>query len=312
MSSFGKRQPDAGGALFCAAGGRMSREPKVPNALRAGLPKVLPKVLPTVSRAVLPACGYSLVELMVAMTIGLLVASAAIGLYRGQRAAFEQAADMTQMDDAGRAALDLIAVHARAAGFAAGIFVAGSDPVTPGIPVLPCPAGRPAGDPANSHCVPDARGSDGIQFSYMADRVSSWPSTDGTPTDCLGQAVPAGAVSVTRFFVKPSGSSGEPELYCEGSGRLGTAQPVVEGVETLRLSYQLEGVAGLVGDFATDATNVAERLQVVSICVLVRGRPTAKNYAYLDCDGRASQGSDRRRRQTYRLRLAARNLFDRA
>jgi type IV pilus assembly protein PilW len=292
----------------------MSRERRVPNVV----PAVPPTVPPTVLRAVSPACGYSLVELMVAMTIGLLVASAAIGLYRGQRAAFEQAADMTQMDDAGRAALDLIAVHARAAGFAAGIFVAGSDPVAPRIPVLPCPAGRPAGDPANSHCVRDARGSDGIQFSHMADRVSSWLTTDGAPTDCLGQAVPAGALSVTRFFVKPSGSSGEPELYCEGSGRLGTAQPVVEGVETLRLSYQLKGMAGLVGDFAidaadeADAADAAERLQVVSVCVLVRGRPTAKNYAYLDCDGRASQGTDRRRRQTYRLMLAARNLFDRA
>ncbi|WP_158901004.1 PilW family protein [Burkholderia sp. L27(2015)] len=267
----------------------------------------------------MPACGYSLVELMVAMTIGLLVASAAIGLYRGQHAAFEQAADMAQMDDAGRAALDLIAVHARAAGFAARIFVAGADPVTPRIPVLPCPAGRPAGDPANSHCVRDARGSDGVQFSYMADRVSSWLTSDGAPTDCLGQAVPAGVLSVARFFVKPSGSSGEPELYCEGSGRLGTAQPVVEGVETLRLSYQLKGVASLVGDFAlpdeadeASATDAADRLQMVSICVLVRGRPTAKNYAYLDCDGRASQGGDRRRRQTYRLMLAARNLFDRA
>ena len=278
----------------------MSRERRAPN--------VLPAVLPTVLRA----CGYSLVELVVAMTIGLLIASAAIGLYRGQRAAFEQAGDMAQMDDAGRAALDLIAVHARAAGFAAGIFEAGSDPVMPRIPMLPCPAGRPAGDPANAYCVPDARGSDGIQFSYMADRISSWLTTDGTPTDCLGQAVSAGALSVTRFFVKPSGSSGEPELYCEGSGRLGTAQPVVEGVETLRLSYQLKGVAGLVGDFAIDAADATERLQIVSVCVLVRGRPTAKNHAYLDCDGRAAQGTDRRRRHTYRLVLAARNLFDRA
>ena len=285
----------------------MSRERRAPN--------VLPAVLPTVLRA----CGYSLVELVVAMTIGLLVAGAAIGLYRGQRAAFEQAGDMAQMDDAGRAALDLIAVHARAAGFAAGIFEAGSDPVMPRIPMLPCPAGRPAGDPANAYCVPDARGSDGIQFSYMADRISSWLTTDGTPTDCLGQAVSAGALSVTRFFVKPSGSSGEPELYCEGSGRLGTAQPVVEGVETLRLSYQLKGVASLVGDFAVadgadeaDETDAAERLQMVSLCVLVRGRPTAKNYAYIDCDGRASQGTDGRRRHTYRLMLAARNLFNRA
>ena len=300
----------------------MSREPRGPNFVSAVVPAAAPRIPPRVLRRVLPAFGYSLVELMVAMTIGLLVASAAIGLYRGQHAAFEQAADTAQMDDAGRAALDLIAVHARAAGFAARIFVAGADPVMPRIPVLPCPAGRPAGDPANSHCVRDARGSDGVQFSYMADRVSSWLTSDGAPTDCLGQAIPAGALSVTRFFVKPSGSSGEPELYCEGSGRLGTAQPVVEGVETLRLSYQLKGVASLVGDFAVadeadeadeaDATDAAERLQMVSLCVLVRGRPTAKNYAYIDCDGRASQGTDGRRRHTYRLMLAARNLFNRA
>jgi type IV pilus assembly protein PilW len=252
--------------------------------------------------------GYSLPELLVAMVIGLSVTSAALALYRGQRAAFEQAAERAQMDDAGRAALDLIAAHGRMAGFAAGVFAAGSEPVTPPVSILACPAGRPVGELASARCNADSRRSDGIQFSYAGDGVSTWPSSDGAATDCLGQALPTGGWSSARFFAKPSGSTGEPELYCEGGAHLGTAQPVVEGVETLRLGYWLAGAAGPVDDLPADATG---RLQVISICVLVRGRPTANNHAYLDCDGQRRQGVDRRRRQAYRLVLAVRNLTER-
>ncbi len=82
-----------------------------------------------------------------------------------------------------------------------------------------------------------------MQVRYSADTVSTWPTSGGAPTDCLGQAVTDGLVT-NRFYAKPSTSSGEPELYCEGSGK--QAQPLVEGIEKIRVTYWLAGSSSAV------------------------------------------------------------------
>jgi type IV pilus assembly protein PilW len=178
------------------------------------------------------------------------------------------------------------------------------------MPVVTCAAGYPAGGFAQPHCNADSRRSDGVQFNYAADPVSTWPTVDGAATDCLGQALPDGGLSSARFFVKLSSSTGEPELYCEGAGR-GATQPVVEGIETLRLRYWLKG--NTTGETTLvdqlDAQSIS-RLRLISVCVLVRGRPGPKNSAYSDCDGQKRQSTDRRKRQAYRLVLAFRNLIE--
>jgi type IV pilus assembly protein PilW len=251
------------------------------------------------------AYGYGLVELLVAMSLGLLVCGAMLGLYRVQRSAYDQASERARMDEAGRAALDLIAAHLRMAGYPAGLFAAGAAPLAAPGALFACAAGRPTGDLAAARCEADARGSDGIQLRYADSGISSWAAAPGVSTDCLGQALPAGAWNSARFFARPSGSTGEPELYCEGGARMGAAQPVVEGVEMLRFSYWMNGRAAPVRDLSGV---VLDHLQAVSLCVLVRGKPAARARAYLDCDGQRQPATDRRPRQTYRPVLALRNL----
>jgi type IV pilus assembly protein PilW len=245
------------------------------------------------------------VELLVAMSLGLLVCGAMLGLYRVQRSAYDQASERAHMDEAGRAALDLIAVHLRMAGYPAGLFAPGAAPLAAPGALFACAAGRPAGDLAAPRCESDPRGSDGIQLRYADSGVSSWAAAPGIATDCLGQALPAGTLNSARFFARPSGSTGEPELYCEGGARMGAAQPVVEGVELLRFSYWMNGSAAPVRDVSGV---MLDRIQAVSLCVLVRGKPAARARAYLDCDGQRQPGTDRRARQTYRLVVAVRNV----
>src|SRR5260364_403146 len=43
-----------------------------------------------------------------------------------------------------------------------------------------------------SVCQPDrAIRSDSLEVRYVADSISTWPASNGKPTDCLGQAIPA-------------------------------------------------------------------------------------------------------------------------
>lgn len=90
------------------------------------------------------------------------------------------------------------------------------------------------GADTSASCESLASRSDGVQIRYAADAVSTWPNSGGVPTDCLGQAVTESIVT-NRMYAKLSASTGEPELYCEGSGK--QSQPLIEGIEKMRVMY---------------------------------------------------------------------------
>jgi len=272
--------------------------------------------------------GHTLIELMIAMSLGLLVTCAVLSLYRDQRDGFERAADWASITEAGYAALDQISVQARLAGLAVDADGSGNLPrdsltafsrQSPWVmhtvlqaptqlaehwPVFGCHAGRPTGPVDAPRCEVDSRASDGVQFLSIGNNVSSWADTEGAATDCLGQALPVDAVSAARFFTRVSRASGEPELYCDGSARLGDAQPIVEGVETLQLRYWL---ADDEAPLAVVAADQWPQVRALEVCLVVRGQPGPAPFPYLDCGGRSVPGVDRRRRQVFRLFVARRN-----
>lgn len=245
--------------------------------------------------------GHTLLELTIALALGMSIVTASLSLYRAQRTAFERAADAARMHDAGSIALDMIGQQMQMAGFVSGQDTSAAIDAA----LFGCAQGRVTGADAAASCESLAGRSDGVQVRYSADAVSTWPTSAGVPTDCLGQAV-AGAFVANRFYAKPSTSTGEPELYCEGNGK--QAQPMVEGIERIRATYWLTGVPA-----ALDAAAlVRERWRDVyaaDICVLVRGFATqAKRRAnYIDCDGVSAYADDGRARQAFWRRVALRN-----
>jgi type IV pilus assembly protein PilW len=252
------------------------------------------------SRAMQRARGHTLLELAISMALGLLVIVAVLSLYRGQRNAQDRAADDARIHDAAFTALDLIGQQVQMAGFAS----PASDATGAGL--FGCSQGRPSGPDAAPACEALAGHSDGVMVRYAADTVSTWPSSSGAPTDCLGQI--AGAQITNRYYAKASSSTAEPELYCEGSGKPGSAQPLVEGVERLRMDYWLKDTAL---PFTAGAV-ARERWPMVvatDICVLVRGEPINQNarVPYQDCDGTWITANDTRTRQAFRRRVAVRN-----
>jgi type IV pilus assembly protein PilW len=241
--------------------------------------------------------GHTLLELAISMALGLLVVIAALTLYRGQRASHDRAADTVRIHEAATAALDLVGQQLQMSAFAPLGTVSGAN-------LFGCSQGRTVGSDDAPACESLASRSDGVMIRYAADPVATWPSSSGAPTDCQGQA--AGAYVVDRFYAKASTSTGEPELYCEGVGK--TAQPMVEGIERLRLAYWLDGAATAVAA-ASVPRDRWPSVVAVDLCVLVRGDPLAsvKGRSYVDCDGSLAVSTDSRARQAFWRRVAIRN-----
>lgn len=253
--------------------------------------------------------GHTLVEMTIAMALGLIVTAGAVSLYHSQRIAFTRSADATQIHDAGMTALTLIGEQLQMAGF-----VPADMPRTfSARPALfGCTGGRPVGADDSPTCESLATHSDGVAVRYVADAVSTWQSTAGLATDCLGQGVTKtdadapGVPIVNRFYAKTSGSTGEPELYCEGTGKLNSSQPLIEGVERVRLRYWLAGASSAM-DAAALAPTQWSSVVAVDVCVLVRGAPQAMQTRYVDCDGNPALSTDTRVRRAFWRRIAIRN-----
>jgi type IV pilus assembly protein PilW len=166
--------------------------------------------------------------------------------------------------NAGLDALHVMTTHLRQAGFSATV-----EPRMQSA-IFGCSRGRPVGPKLATSCEPDNRNSsDAIEVRHVANTVSTWTTSAGKPTDCLGQAVEVGSLSVSRFFTRRSPSSGRFELYCEGSGRLGKPQPIVEGIERLQIRYRLTGSTQFV-----DATGISDdqwpNVEVVELGAVVQ------------------------------------------
>lgn len=263
-------------------------------------------------RAICPR-GHTLVEVTIALALGLVVTVGTVSLYRSQRAAFGGAGDALQMREAGLAALTVIGQQLQMTGFAP------ADAPQPQVrPTLfGCSSARPTGADGNLTCEALASRSDGIAIRYVGDNVSTWPSSSGQSTDCLGQAVSPGDATlgagrvliVNRFYARQSGSTSEFELYCDGNGRSGSAQPLVEGVERLRVKYWLAGAQSPL-DASAIATAQWANVVAVDICVLMRGAPQGRRSRYVDCEGANVMGADLRVRQAFWRRVALRNNED--
>jgi len=262
------------------------------------------------TQRLLVARGHTLVELVIAIALGLVVTAGVVSLYTTQRTAFERAGDALRVREAGLTALTLIGQQLQMAGFVPADVARFNNPP----PLFGCSGGRPIGADDSLSCEALANHSDGVAVRYVGDSVSTWPSATGQSTDCLGQAVTSNSAAlggqgvsiVNRYFARISGSTGEPELYCEGNGKAGSAQPLVEGVERVRLRYWLAGGVSAIDASALSADQWT-KVVAVDLCVLVRGAPQGRRVRYVDCDGASVVGADTRPRQAFWRRVAIRN-----
>ncbi|HIE4195614.1 MULTISPECIES: PilW family protein [Burkholderia] len=251
--------------------------------------------------------GHTLLEVLIAMTVGLLVLAAAGALYHAQRIAQRRAEDGFRMRDAAATALMLIGQQVQMAGFRP----LDAEATSSSLPsVFGCSMARVRGSGAQVRCEPARLSSDALLVRYVGDAVSTWTTVSGQASDCLGQGVgvPGEPAPVeNRFDAHVSPSTGEPELYCEGSGRPGTPQPVVAGIDQLRIRYLRRDAMRFVDADAMRADDWRD-VVAVHVCVRARGEPVREPTPHIDCDGRVAVAPDGHARLTLDRIVAVRNV----
>jgi type IV pilus assembly protein PilW len=185
--------------------------------------------------------GLTLVEMMVALAIGLAAVLAAGHLLGLANGAYAAQTDKAALDDAGRYALELVGRAVRQAAHADPAQMDLSSPVD----LLPA---RLAGLDASSLAKTTAgiaspladavNGSDVLAVRYPG--AGAGLDGDGSVVNCAGFAVAASEEGWSIFYVAKN-ADGEAELRCKYRGASSwSADAVVTGVDSFQLLYGLD------------------------------------------------------------------------
>ncbi len=225
--------------------------------------------------------GLTLVELMISMAIGLIIVLAVITAYISASRAARVAEATGRMNEDAQAALTILTQQLRMAGanpaqpnrntttlhniLANPFSIRGCDHTFSDIKTATPTA-------ANLTCPSTGDGNASVSISYEADRFNTVPTSGGTPTDCLGNSLPSVSQAVTtslgvaatatvyeaenRYFIGTSTYIASPSLYCKGNSPNTNAQPLVENIEAMRLTYGVSNPARA-RDFGANSPGVA-------------------------------------------------------
>ncbi|WP_458761854.1 PilW family protein [Cupriavidus basilensis] len=247
------------------------------------------------------AQGFSLIELMVGLALGLLVSALAVSAFHAAQVAYRTAVDLVLLEERGQRALAILSHLVRHSGW---------QPVGEALPANAPPAlsGRDdCGQPGIAALPTCPRrgvnGSDALLVRFSGSGRAQDPTLpDQTMIDCSGYALPAVSVGGSaggsaRAYAGESliyiatGADGEPQLLCRYASRRDgrvlegswTSGALVRGVEAMQLRYGIDTD----GDGKADAFLRAEELRargdaawrevlVVQMALVLRGeRPLA-------------------------------------
>lgn len=240
--------------------------------------------------------GLSLVELMIAIAVGMFIVVTAAMVFVSVKAAYTAQAEAAQVLDTGRHAIEIVSRSVRQASY-----LGFDDPAVHAAPAVMAPAilgldtkslkSRTPG--IDTPVAKSVNGSDVLAVRFPGAGKGS--NGDGTVVNCAGFGVGRGepdsegdARSWSVFYVGEDGA-GEPELYCKYPGNEAWAsQAIARGVESFQVLYALDTDAdGMPDTFlnasAIDALDASagtsgaageshwKQVVAVRVAVLVRG-----------------------------------------
>jgi type IV pilus assembly protein PilW len=239
--------------------------------------------------------GFSPVELLISVTLALFLVLSMGSMLVASNRTSRAGDNLTQMQDAGRLALDLIGREIRKSGFRNQRQLAPDQVFT----------SASSSTPFRSFATAASVSGDASTLSL---RYQS--SGDNFTLDCLGNAAAANSI-VTQHLSVTGG-----ELACAaraggGSTNTGTLVPYIEG---LSVTYGVDTDADLAADSYVAGGSVADWTQVTSINVQVRVVSPDDGIAeapqpYVGFDGTVTTPTDRRLRRTYSSVIALRNVL---
>lgn len=213
--------------------------------------------------------GFSLIELLIAVTLGLVVLLAVTNVFISSRQSFRTQEGLAQIQETGRLLNYLVYPYIRLAGYL-------PNPVTQTNPVLIYTGTATAVRGENNvtgHAVAKT-GTDTITVRYRGQDNFAGTAADGSITNCTNTGGAAGVRALdlveSTFYVGPA-ASGISSLFCRTTVAGGTAdvEPLLEGVQDMQILYGVGGPSPTTGDRVTQryfsATDVPNWNNVTSV-----------------------------------------------
>jgi len=198
--------------------------------------------LPTLRHSPRPQQGYTLLELLVALFIGIFLLVGLFTILQNTRRSSSNQTVLSQLQDQQRMAMSMLTDVIQNAGY--------FDPNTI-TSAAALPAAASAQQPAVNHALlasqgmsgADATAGDTILVRYATNGTSS-AAPDGLE-NCNGGTSTSAATYVNTFYIASTTSGGLTTyaLYCSLDGGNTTGIPLVTGVENMQIYYGVSTVA---------------------------------------------------------------------
>jgi len=194
--------------------------------------------------------GVTLVELMIAMAVGLFVVLAATTLLVSARTTYLAQDDEARIQETGRYVLDVLSRAVRQASHKTwdAERVATTDwfAFDPDVIGLDARSLRSRTPGIEAPLLKSVNGSDVLAIRFFG--AGNGENGDGTMLNCAGFAIPAPSPAdmtadgrTWSIFYVATDDSGEPELYCKYQGKSNwTSQSIARGVESFQVLYGLD------------------------------------------------------------------------
>jgi type IV pilus assembly protein PilW len=192
--------------------------------------------------------GFTLIECMIALTLGMLVIAAATALLLTAQQTYLAIDDSARIDDAGASALAALGAAIRQAAYAdRGGAKAGPNPPANALFGIDNATLKTKDRPFDLRPDPGVNGSDTLATRFMATDAAGKP--DRNMRNCAGQAREKSINATDRdaayhwsIFTIKRNDGKEPELFCRYRGADGRfhADALVPGVEAMQFLYGID------------------------------------------------------------------------
>lgn len=250
--------------------------------------------------------GYTLLELMIAMSLGLILTGGAIQILISNKQTFAMTDAIGSTEEGGRFSMHFLTKDIRMAGYSSYAQTNESIPF-----YTYDPAGTPAelfcANASDEWCTKDGGGTISDQIAVVKE------ADDLISEDCNGNAMISDNVRgnklVNVYWVAPDTNNDElSSLFCRGYDTtaatwLGDELPMVGGVESLQILYGEANRQGQVRYVSFDRVNKMSQVIAVKVGVLVveagSGSLSKKSRSFSIFDARPYTYDDKKNRTLY-------------
>ena len=238
------------------------------------------------------ARGFTIVEFMVAVAIGLLISMVIGQVFVGSRQSFNSQDDAARMQESMRYVSQILTRNIRLSGYRNnsgldpnGIFPKLTTPAIAGANNV-ATAGLPFGtNPVAPTAASPVVGPDTITVRYQGSVTGTGTGADGTIVDCIGNSIDYGVMASNTFGIravtKPDGTLSS-SLFCSTDGgttwTLPAADELIADVDNMQILYGIDTDNDGAANAYVRITDVADIDTIVAVRVwLLMRSPTASN-----------------------------------